>query len=58
MIKSEKANRILKDNPVFWSRLGFCYDPPISDENGAPLVFDKTFEKYTRMHDKFSDFGI
>ncbi len=50
--------RILRDNPVFWSRLGFCYDPPILDENGEPLVFDKDFARYTKWHDEFSDAGV
>lgn len=50
--------RILRDNPVFWSRLGFCYDPPILDENGEPLVFDKNFSRYTKWHDAFSDVGV
>lgn len=50
--------RILRDNPVFWSRLGFCYDPPILDENGEPLVFDKNFARYTKWHDAFSDVGV
>ncbi len=50
--------RILRDNPVFWSRLGFCYDPPIADENGEPLVFDKNFARYTKWHDEFSDAGV
>lgn len=50
--------RVLRDNPVFWSRLGFCYDPPIADENGEPLVFDKDLARYTKWHDEFSDAGV
>ena len=26
------ARDFLKNNPVFWSRLGFCYDPPLKNE--------------------------
>ena len=36
----------LRNNPVFWSRLGFCYDPPLKNEQGKPLVFTENFEKY------------
>ncbi len=49
---------VLRDNPMFWSRLGFCYDPPIVDENGEPLVLDKNFARYTKWHDEFSDAGV
>ena len=33
-MKREQIVEYLRENPVFWSRLGFCYDPPICDENG------------------------
>ena len=57
-MKKEKALKILKENPVFWSRLGFCYDPPIADENGKPLVFQPDFSYQLKIHDDFSDAGI
>ncbi len=50
--------KFLRDNPVFWSRLGFCYDPPMLDETGSPLVFSKNFEEQLRIHDAFSDAGV
>lgn len=53
-----KVLEFLRDNPVFWSRLGFCYDPPMADETGAPLVFSKNFEEQMRIHDAFSDAGV
>ena len=28
MTKEERLS-LLGNNPVFWSRLGFCYDPPL-----------------------------
>ena len=31
-------NRLLRGEPLFWSRLGFCYDPPIRDAAGRPLI--------------------
>ena len=35
----EEACRLLADAPVFWSRLGFCYDPPRAGADGKPIVF-------------------
>lgn len=57
-MNKEEALKILKNNPVFWSRLGFCYDPPMADENGEPLVFTKDFSEQLRIHDDFSDCGV
>lgn len=34
----------MKNNPVFWSRLGFCYDPPLKDENGN-IIYKKSNSK-------------
>lgn len=48
----------LKNNPVFWSRLGFCYDPPIENERGEPLVFTENFEKYVSTHRDFLKAGV
>lgn len=48
----------LKNNPVFWSRLGFCYDPPIENERGEPLVFTENFEKYVSTHRDFLTAGV
>lgn len=48
----------LKKHPVFWTRLGFCYDPPIPDENGEPLVFNKDFTPYMRYQRAFADAGV
>ena len=55
---AEQAVDFLRKNPVFWSRLGFCYDPPILDEKGAPLVFESDFSKYQKVHDAFVDAGV
>ena len=38
MKTQDEALKILRENPIFWSRLGFCYDPPLKDENGAYFV--------------------
>ncbi len=48
----------LRDNPVFWSRLGFAYDPPLRDENGELIVFNSTLEKYGNYHRSFSKIGV
>lgn len=54
----EQALTLLRNHPVFWSRLGFCYDPPLADEDGKPLVFSKNFEGLLNTHDAFSDAGV
>ena len=48
----------LKQNPTFFSRLGFCYDPPLLDENGEPIVFSKNFEKYAKFHKDMLNAGV
>lgn len=50
--------KLLRDNPVFWSRLGIYYDPPLADENGNPRVTYADFDKLVRSHDSFSDAGV
>ncbi len=51
-------NDLLKNNPVFWSRLGFCYDPPLKNESGKPLVFTENFEKQIASHKDFLQSGV
>ena len=58
MRSKNEAIKLLRENPIFWSRLGACYDPPIKDENGEPVVFCKNFKKYELLHKNFSDNGI
>ena len=48
----------LKKNPVFFSRLGFAYDPPMKDENGDIVVFTKDYRKYAKFNDAFSKAGV
>ena len=50
--------KFLRENAIFWSLLGFCYDPPIPDETGSPRLFDHNFARYTRYHDDFADAGV
>lgn len=49
---------LLRNNPVFWSRLGFAYDPPLRDENGELIVFNSSLEKYGDYHRSFTDIGV
>ena len=57
-MQREQIVKYLRENPVFWSRLGFCYDPPACDENGEIIVFNKNFSEYTSVHDSFADAGV
>lgn len=53
-----KAIKFLKENPVFWSRLGFSYDPPLKNEQGKPLVFTEDLDKFARFHRDFAKAGV
>ncbi len=48
----------LRNNPVFWSRLGFAYDPPLRDENGELIVFNSSLERYGDYHRSFTQIGV
>lgn len=48
----------LKKQPVFWSRLGFPYDPPLKDRDGRPLVFTENFDKQLDTHRDFVKAGV
>ena len=54
-MKKEEAISFIKNNPVFWSRLGFCYDPPLKNAEGKPLVFTEDLGKYGKYHREFKD---
>lgn len=54
----QETVEFLRKNPVFWSRLGFCYDPTRYHEDGRIIVFGENFEDYTKTHDAFSDAGV
>ncbi len=47
-----------RQEPFFWSRLGFCYDPPLMDDDGKQVIFSRDFAKYRRIHDEFRDAGV
>ena len=48
----------LRKNPVFWSRLGFCYDPPVYKENGELVVFAEDYENQARYQQSFTKAGV
>jgi hypothetical protein len=48
----------LKKNPIFWSRLGFCYDPPLKNAEGKPFAFTENFEKQISYHKDFNEAGV
>lgn len=54
----EQTIQMLKDNPVFWSRLGFCYDPPLQNDKGEPLVFVDDLGHYGKDHRMFTKAGV
>ncbi len=57
-MKKEEIINVIKSNPVFWSRLGFCYDPPMKNDEGKPLVFSENLSKYGDMHREFDKIGV
>ncbi|MFA6569069.1 MAG: hypothetical protein WCS96_12725 [Victivallales bacterium] len=48
----------LRNNSAFWSKLGFCYDPPRLDRDGKPVVFFESFDAQIKMHRDFYNAGI
>ena len=45
-------------NSLFWSRLGFSYDPPLLDENGKQVLFSDDLERFARYHYDFLKAGV
>ncbi len=48
----------LRKNSVFFSKLGFCYNPPRMDENGKPIVFFDDFDHLAKFHRDLTNAGI
>ena len=57
MTKEERLS-LLGKNPVFFSRLGFCYDPPLKNAEGRPLVFTEDLSQYGKYHESFAEIGV
>lgn len=49
---------LLRGNSVFWSKLGFCYDPPRLGKDGKPIVFFDNWEQVRKYHRDFYNAGI
>lgn len=54
----DNAMKRLKENSVFWSKLGFCYDPPRIGADGKPIVFFENFERFAKFHKDFAAAGV
>lgn len=48
----------LKKSPVFWSRLGFTYDPPVKNREGKPFAFNEDFSEQIKFHRDFLKAGV
>ena len=44
---------MLRNHSVFWSKLGFCYDPPRLGKDGKPIVFFDNWEQVKKYHRDF-----
>ena len=56
-MNKNEALRLLRTKPLFWSRLGFCYDPPLYHKNGERIVFNPTYSE-AKTHADFTDAGV
>ena len=54
----QDVKTLLRNNSVFWSKLGFCYDPPQLDNRGKPIVFFENFERFAKYHRDFAAAGV
>lgn len=52
------AMKLLKENSVFWSKMGWCYDPPRMGKDGKPIAFFENFERFEKFHKDFTAAGI
>lgn len=43
---------------IFWSRLGWCYDPPRRNPQGRLIFVEADFDSQLRRHKQFYDAGI
>lgn len=49
---------LLRSGSVFWSKLGFCHDPPRLGADGKPIVFFENFERFAKFHRGFAAAGV
>lgn len=53
-----KHHDYLRSEPFFWSRLGFCYDPPRYGQDGKLIVFSRQYDQYKKFHRDFKNAGV
>ena len=53
-----KIKNILLNNSVFWSRLGWAYNPPRLDENGKTVMLVQDDSPERRFHRDFKNAGV
>ena len=53
----KEALALLRETPLFWSRLGFGYDPPRYHGNGERIVFNPTYSE-AATHASFTEVGV
>lgn len=59
MVRKDTFNiKNFKSQPIFWSRLGFPYDPPSLDKNGELMVFSKDTERFLNYHKHMLEQGV
>lgn len=57
-MKANDCLTFLRAHSVFWSKLGFCYDPLRLDAQGEPIVFFEDFDRFAKMHRDFAAAGV
>lgn len=57
-MNKDNITDFLGKNPFFWSRLGFCYDPPRAGKDGKQIIFSRDFEDYRRVHRRLPTRGL
>lgn len=58
LMNNEDVMKLFTDSTIFWSKLGFCHDPPRLDEAGNPIVFFNDFERFEKYHNDFTKAGV
>ena len=57
-MKAPDAIKLLKNNSVFWSRIGFFHDPPLWDKNGKMIIFGEELDHFEKFHRDFTAAGV
>ena len=54
----QEAIELLRNNSIFWSRLGFENDPPCYDENDKLIEFGGDYTRFAQYHAHMRQVGI